>query len=199
MDSEEISYRFIRNVQETEKKSPSLSTIHEKFYQSIAQYIISLKDRLGKESSEQKKLLLRDEIENTEKIAYSIYEFREKKILLAAISKIRGGNPNIKNLVSGERKLFESILELLKKTRKQILEVDTRKNQYDDLPNEQPIEKNIEQNKNPIVQVTHDIPEFIGTDMKKYNLKKGDVISIPPDMKTMLSKKNVIRELKIYK
>jgi hypothetical protein len=88
---------------------------------------------------------------------------------------------------------------LLKKTRKQILEVDTRKNQYDDLPNEQPIEKNIEQNKNPIVQVTHDIPEFIGTDMKKYNLKKGDVISIPPDMKTMLSKKNVIRELKIDK
>ena len=198
MDSEEISYRFIRNVQETEKKSPSLSSINEKFYQSISQYIISLKDRLENESSDQKKLLLRDEIDNTEKIANSIYEFREKKILLAAISKIRGGSPNIKNLVKEERELFESVLELLKKARQKILEIDSGKNKDENMSNEQ-LTENIEDNKNPIVQVTHDIPEFIGTDMKKYNLKKDDIISIPPDMKIMLSKKNVIRELKIEK
>jgi DNA replication initiation complex subunit (GINS family) len=185
MDSEEISYRVIRNVQETEKKSPSLTSIHEKFYQSLSKYVDTLKNRLKGESSEQKKILLRDEIDNAEKIAHSIYEVREKKILLAAISKIRGGSPNIKNLIVSERDLFENVIDLLKNTRKKILEKDTNKNQEVNLSNEKTLEKT-EGNRNPIVQVTHDIPEFIGTNMKKYNLKKDDILSIPSNMKTML-------------
>jgi len=198
MDSEEISYRVIRNIQDMEKKSPSLTSIHQKFYQSVLEYITTLNNRLQNESSEQKKLLLRDEINNTEKITYSIYEFREKKILLAAISKIRGGAPNTKNLVREEQELFETLLDLLKKTRKQLLENKTEKNNDDNFPNES-IKENRVENKNPIVQLTHDIPEFIGTNMRKYNLRKGDIISIPSDMKMMLSKKNVIKELKIDK
>lgn len=198
MDSEEISYRIIRNIQDMEKKSPSLTNIHQKFYQSVSEYITTLKNRLQNESSEQKKLLLRDEINNTEKIAYSIYEFREKKILLAAISKIRGGVPNTKNLVREEKELFETVLDLLKKTRKQLLENKTGKNNDDNFTNES-IKENRLENNNPIVQVTHDIPEFIGTNMRKYNLRMGDIISIPSDMKIMLSNRNVIRELKIDK
>jgi hypothetical protein len=39
--------------------------------------------------------------------------------------------------------------------------------------------------------ITKNIPEFIGTDEKKYNLRKNDIISLPEDMSEMLSKRGV--------
>jgi hypothetical protein len=43
--------------------------------------------------------------------------------------------------------------------------------------------------------VAKDIPEFIGTDAKKYNLRKGDVLSLPKDMSDTLSKRDAVKEI----
>ena len=52
------------------------------------------------------------------------------------------------------------------------------------------------QNSNKIVHIKENIPEFIGTDTKKYNLRKNDVITLPEDMSKMLSKKGAAEEVK---
>lgn len=197
MDAGEINYKTLRKIQQMEKNSPTLTKIDSDFYDALSSYLKYLDDRVEKETSSQKQMLLRDEIKNTNKIATSIYEQREKKILLASISKARGGNPDLENLVSVERNLFESLLQLMMQTRKELLKNKSKGDKKEEIKTvESEKENRKHENTNPIVMVKEDIPEFIGTDKKKYNLRRGDVISLPKDMSDTLSKRDVVKELK---
>lgn len=198
MEEDEINYRSLREIQQLEKNSPILIELKSYFYMDLSKYLIELEKRLQNESSSQKQTLLKDEIENTKKIAINIYELREKKILFAAISKTRGGNPDIKNMLNIEKNLFDSLLNVLKKTRIQLFKQEpVEKNTIDS--EEKPAEtKNLEEkqkNSNPIVRVTEDIPEFIGTNEKRYYLRKNDVLSLPDDMCEMLNRRGVIKKI----
>ena len=199
MNADEINYKTLRRIQEMEKKSPSLTRIEPNFYNDLSKYLENLDDRLGKESSPQKQMLLKIEIRDTNKIVTNIYEMREKKILLATISKARGGNPNLKNLVDVEKDLFESTLELMTQMRKQVLEKkskgSTEKEKTVDSKKED-AKNGGQENSKPVVRVTKSIPKFIGTDIKEYNLRGGDVLSLPADMRDMLLKRGVVKEIK---
>ena len=199
MNADEINYKTLRRIQEMEKKSPSLTRIESNFYNDLSKYLENLDDRLGKESSPQKQMLLKVEIRDTNKIVTSIYEMREKKILLATISKARGGNPNLKNLVDVEKDLFESTLELMTQMRKQVLEKKSKGSTEKEKtvePKKEDKNNGGQENSKPVVRVTKSIPKFIGTDMKEYNLRGGDVLSLPADMRDMLSKRGVVKEIK---
>ncbi len=199
MNADEINYKTLRRIQEMEKKSPSLTRIEPNFYNDLSKYLENLADRLGKESSPQKQMLLKVEIRDTNKIVTSIYEMREKKILLATISKARGGNPNLKNLVDVEKDLFESTLELMTQMRKQVLEKKSKGSTEKEKtvePKKEDKKNGGQENSKPVVRVTKSIPKFIGTDMKEYNLRGGDVLSLPADMRDMLLKRGVVKEIK---
>ena len=202
MTEEEINYRTLRKIQQLEKNSPVLSNIPSNFYSSMVDYLKEINERLQKEESSQKKTLLKDEVENTKKLSLSIYELREKKILLAAVSKARGGNPDIKNLIESEKKLFDSILQTMLSSRSNIFEkeeVSNEESTEEETPKEskkQIKDEKIEtKNLNPIVKVEKDMPEFIGTDEKKYFLRKNDLLSLPPDMSKMLVERGVVETL----
>lgn len=200
MDTDEINYKTLRKIQQMERKSPMLTKIDYHFYSKLSEYINALNSRLEKESKSQKQMLLKNEIQNTNKIIRSIYEHREKKNLLAAISKARGGRPDLKNLIDAERDLFDSTLKLMVQSREQLLEGRPKDKRGKDNKNvetkkeETRTEK--KDNTNQIVMVTKNIPEFIGTDTKKYNLRAGDIISLPKNMSDMLLKRNVVKEIK---
>lgn len=199
MNDDEINYKTLRKIQQIEKDSPTLTKIESDFYSSLSNYLKYLDSRLEKESSPQKQMLLTEEVQNTRKIATNIYEQREKKILLAAISKARRGEPDLKNLVDVERNLFDSILQLMVQTREELLNKKTREKEEKKTieSNAEPKHENKKQeNTNPVVMVTKDIPEFVGTDAKKYNLRKGDVVSLPQDMSNTLSKRDAVKEIK---
>jgi DNA replication initiation complex subunit (GINS family) len=205
MNENEINYKNLRKIQQIEKESPTLTKIESSFYTALSDYLKYLDSRLEKESSPQKQMLLKEEVRNTKKIATNIYEQREKKIILAAISKARGGEPDLKNLVGVERNLFDSILQMMVQTREELLNKKTREKEE-----EKTVESGVEpkaenkkqeiitpkqQNINPIVMVAKDIPEFIGTDAKKYNLRKSDILSLPKDMSDTLSKRDAVKEM----
>jgi DNA replication factor GINS len=200
MEADGINYRNLRKIQEMEKNSPVLTEIENNFYVELKKYMENLDNRLKGESSAQKQTLLKDEVLNTKKISKNIYEQREKKILLAAVSKARGGNPDLKNMIEIEKNLFNSILNLMEKSRKDLFEedlgedipVEPKKNET----KEEPKPALNESNNNPIIRVIEDIPEFIGTNEKKYNLRKNDILSIPQDMSEMLSKRGVVEKIK---
>jgi len=199
MNANEINHKTLRRIQEIEKKSPNLTRIEPNFYNDLSQYLENLDDRLGKESSSQKQMLLKIEIRDTNKIVTSIYEMREKKILLATISKAHGENPNLKNLVDEEKDLFESTLKLMTQMRKQVLEKKSKGRTEKEKTAEPKKEDNKnegQENSKPVIRITKGIPKFIGTDMKEYNLSGGDVLSLPADMRNMLSKRGVIKEIK---
>jgi DNA replication initiation complex subunit (GINS family) len=190
MDIEELNYKTLRKIQQIEDKTPSLSKIDPEFYMNFLEYINELNLRLKNETSEQRKIILKNEIINTKKIIKNIYEQREKKILFAIMTKVRGGEPNIKNLVKSEKKIFESILEIVIKQRQQIIETKKIKN------NIKKVDKKLKNESNKIFLVTDNIPEFIGIDSKKYNLRKNDIITIPKNTSELLSKRDVVKEIK---
>ena len=200
MNTDEINYKTLRKIQQMERNSPILTDIKSDFYSNLSGYLKSLEDRLGKESASQKQTLLKDELQNTNKIAINIYEQREKKILLAAISKARGGNPDLKNLVDVEKNLFDSILMLMIQLREQLLDreskADIEKNVENSKSDEMDKENEKQENSNPIVRITQDIPEFIGTNTNKYNLRRGDILSLPEDMSETLSKRGVAKKIR---
>lgn len=201
MDEDEISYKNLRKIQQMEKNSPVLIELKADFYNELLEYLKKLDKRLEKESSSQKQILIRDEIQNTKKIATNVYEQREKKILLAAVSKARGGNPDLKNMLDTEKNLFDSVLGFLLQSREHFLERKTKKNENvtNSGKTESKKEKIVEEkreNSNPVLLVTQGIPEFIGTDTKRYNLRKDDVVSMPENMSEMLLKRNVVQKIK---
>ena len=201
MEEDEINYKTLRKVQQMEKDSPVLTKLDHSFYKDLSNYLKDLNNRLEKESSSQKQMLLKDEIQNTKKIAANIYEQREKKIVLAAISKARGGNPDLKNMLDVEKNLFDSILELMLKSRKEFLTKEDKSSdnkivEAEEKPAEPKKEEKKQENSNPMVRVTENIPEFIGTDEKRYNLRKNDVLSLPEDMSDTLTKRGVVEKIK---
>ena len=198
MNSDEFSYKYLRKIQQIEEDSTIPTKIDITFYENLSRYIENLKGRLNDESSSYKQKILENEIKNTKKIAKEIYEIREKKIILSAISKARGGNPNIKNLIKEEINLFNSTFIIMIQYRNIFLENKALKIEEKDLEKNEvysKIENDKIENTNEILIVIEDIPEFIGIDTKKYMLKKGDIISLPDNMSNILLKKNVVKKI----
>ncbi len=201
MDLEDINYRTLRHIQQKEQNTPILTKIDKEFYQLLAQHIDKLEERLEHEKKPQKQALLKDEIHNTKKLGVSIYEQREKKIVLAAISKARGGHPDVNALVEKEQELYDALLSLMSTTREQLLQNEsTTKKPKQQEPVKPPTpsaeEPDQKSNTRPIIQITKDIPEFVGTDEKRYHLKHSDVLSLPEDMSSTLVERGVAKKIK---
>jgi len=194
---EEINYRYLRKIQQSEKNSPKISELSSDFYKQLTDYIKTLEDNSKRENTEQKQKIINEEIKNTKKIIENIYEHREKKIILAAITKARGGKPNIENLIDYEQELFDSIYSILQKSREELYKKnnDLKQKKTKNLKNHNENQIINNENKNPIILLTEDIPEFVGTDTKKYLLKKNDIISISPHICELLSKRDKCKEL----
>ena len=205
MDEEEISYRLLRKIQKREQNSPKLSELRYSFYKNVSEYIQSLEKRLDDEKNQQKQRILEEEIENSKKIFLNIYEQREKKILLAAISKARGGKPSLENTADIEKELFDKILETVNSSRNNVLvkkneniavEKDDEPKEIEKKENEESEGKKIDNN-NPVIRINNDVPEFIGTDKKKYKLRKDDILSASPDLCKILCKRNISKEIEM--
>ena len=141
------------------------------FYQKFSEYLKNLQRIAEKEENSQKIKLFDDEIQNTKKIAFNIYELREKKIIQAALSKVRGGKPDLKNLLEIEKRLYDSLVKQIIVSREEILEQKLeKKTDVKSAPEKGKKEK--KSNTNAIVRVTQDTPEFVGTNMKTYYFEK---------------------------
>jgi len=116
-----ISYISLRKIQQAERNSSTLTRIDKNFYRDVSTFLSDLNNRLIEEKSPKKQILIREELQRIEKVINSIYEQREKKILIAAMTKSRGGDPNIKNILEEEKKLFEEVYNLLISTKRYII------------------------------------------------------------------------------
>ena len=105
MKVDDTAYKTLRKIQLMEEKSPLLTKIDQKFYSQLSEYQKNPNNISGKDS------------QIIERIFISICELREKKIVKAALSKARGGKPDLKNMLDGEKKLFDSTLDVLMQTR----------------------------------------------------------------------------------
>jgi DNA replication initiation complex subunit (GINS family) len=198
MDEHEgITYKMLRRLQQSEQTSSALTKINSNFYQDLSTYVKNIERSVEQETNKLKVKLFSDEAENTRKIANSIYELREKKIVQAALATARGATPDLRNLLDIEKKLYTALVEQIAASRKEIFEEPTdRYQKKQSTPPPVVNEPKRDPNTNPIVRVLEDTPEFIGTDEKTYSLRKEDVLSLPREMTEPLLKKGVVKQVK---
>ncbi|MDG6228382.1 MAG: hypothetical protein QCH96_00275 [Candidatus Thermoplasmatota archaeon] len=215
MDDDEFDYKMLRKIQESEKQSPMTTKIPKTFYEDVSVFLKGLQDQFEKETKQKRKMIIADEIQNIEKIVINIYEQREKKIIIAATSRVRGGNPSVKNLLDDELTLFDTLQEVLKNARDSLLSKE-KEVVYSQRSDESPLQKTHQENTGPnqehkviqqkaisvdndhiFVTIIKDMPTFVGTDAKQYTIKKGDVLSVPPQMASMLKKRRIAEEITI--
>jgi DNA replication initiation complex subunit (GINS family) len=196
-EHEEINYKTLRKLQQAEQTSSVPTKINVNFYQDLSSYIKTIEQSVESEKNPLKLKLFADEAQNTKKIANSIYELREKKIVQAALATARGAAPDLRNLLDIEKKLYNTLVEQLMISRREIFEQPTD-HQSKKQPASSPVVEQPKRNPNtnPIVRVLEDTPEFIGTDEKTYLLCKEDVLSLPHEMTEPLLKKEVVKQVK---
>jgi DNA replication initiation complex subunit (GINS family) len=196
-EREEITYKTLRKIQQAEQATSSLTKIDTNFYRDVAAYVKNLENSIASEKNPTKLKLFSDEISNMKKIINSIYELREKKIVHNALSTVRSGTPDLKNLLEVEKRLFDSLVEQICSSRQEIFEGAT-KSIAPKHPPSQPAAPapTREPNTNPIVRVVEDTPAFVGTDEKTYALRKEDVLSLPAETAGPLLKKGVVKQVK---
>ena len=194
MEIEEINYKNLTKIQQLEKASPFLSKVNINFYSDLTDYLKNLDDVIKQEKKSENVKIFLEEINNTKKIAFNIYESREKKIVQFALSKVRGGKPDLKNILEIEQKLLESLVELIIQTRINLLK--EKQNKDENISHQKEEIESSKENDNKIVRILENIPEFIGTDMKTYRLRKEDVLTVSKEIGATLIKRGVVEVIK---
>ena len=196
-EHEEISYKTLRRLQQGEQTASVLTKINVNFYQDLSSYIKTIEKSVENEKNPLKLKLFTDEAQNTKKIANSIYELREKKIVQAALATARGAVPDLRNLLDIEKKLYTALVEQIVFSRREIFEEPADRDSKKQ-PASPPVvdQQKRDSNTNPIVRALEDTPEFIGIDEKTYSLRKEDVLSLPREMTEPLLKKGIVKQIK---
>lgn len=175
-----LSYSKIRNIEQNEKMASGLTDIGINFYQEAVSYIKEMEEKIEgeriKNPSSRKIMLLSDELRNTKRILKNIFERREKKIVMNALLMARTEGKTPENLTREEKIFYDSLLKILKENRKKIFEV--KKKEF------------------AILRILKDVPQFVDSNMKKYRLKKEDIISLPVEVAKILIERKAAEEIK---
>ena len=210
MNDDDLSYKDLRRLHQLEKRSSAITQLRNDFYIKVMDYIKELEQILDNADSPQKRKLIEDELKNARQAFREIYELREKKIVLAALSKVRGGNPDLRNLIHEETVLFEMLVDVLKNARDNTL---TDKKTEDSSPQTyetEPINKKVDEKEanhheevkkegneeRTVVLMKKDLPTFVGINMKRYTLRENDVISMPLNMGETLEKRGAAEKVR---
>jgi DNA replication factor GINS len=196
-EHKDINYKTLRRIQQDEQSSSLLTKIHSNFYKDLALFLKTLEGSIEHEKNPLKLKLFSDEAQNTKKLANSIYELREKKIVQAALATARGATPDLGNFLEIEKKLYRSLVEQINLSRTEIFEKPSEQASLEpSLPTQElPLAHDVPHT-HPIVRVLEDTPAFVGTDGKTYLLRKEDVLSMPREMTEPLLKKKVVAQVK---
>jgi DNA replication initiation complex subunit (GINS family) len=184
-----ITYETVRNAHRAEKEE-ELQKLPDGFFESVRNWF-KVKERLKDTTS-----LL--EVENAKKLLEDVINRRQKKIVLAALSTMRGQLPPA-GLNDEERKFFDDIVNTLKAFKN---DMNEKFRSFDDIAQEKVEEakKSIEEmkpveveniavkpNGKLLVKILIDLPKFVGTDMQSYGpLRTGDIITLPEEVAKLL-------------
>lgn len=208
MEETAVSYKSLRKIQQAEQAAAALSKLETGFYRDVTSYLQALEKSVATEKNPQKSRLFAEELANTKKLITGIYDLREKKIVSAAVVAARGGEPDIKCLAEEEHPLYDGLVQAITQVRQHILATETPAVQEpmqpmkadsepmapapQPKPPETPPSPPVKANPNPLLRVAQDMPRFVGTDLHVYELRKDDVLSLPPEMAAPLLKRGIL-------
>ena len=198
-DEVKITYNTLFEILKREKDREEIQKLDNNFIQNLVSYLNEKKRVIEKEQkdldffSEEEKNKLMLQLQNIKKLIRDLYDRREKKIIAMALNKSRTGSSLIDttNLLPIEKKLFEELVEILQKFRKENLFKII--NEYKLPENISPQEpKELKTQENPTrIRLMDNVPEFAGTDLKIYGpYEKDQVVELPKEIADLLISTN---------
>ena len=228
-EDEELTFETIAQVYREERNSTALTKLQKQFYESLNAYLEKLQNSYLEERtnnpSSPKAMMLEDEYNKAQRRASQIYEYRERKIALLAISVVNGGSPNLSLMTDEEKIAFDKLTEIFKQNRLDILlkreedacesrsfliskrkiakleatdEVQGHKKHQAEIETEVKEENASNDNipqENPVLLILEDIPSF-ETEERTFNLKKNDAVSLPKKIAGILCRSGKARVIK---
>ncbi len=196
-----LTFEKIRDIHRAEKESKKLEKLPDNIMQETAEYV-ERKQRIKQKTSTDIY-----ELENIKNTVKDLFECRERKILNLALYSVRTGMP-VENLTKEEEKLFYNVVSVLKTFREDFLDKlgqpaamiqfgkekdENSKKKESPEPREEDtkVPERTQTQKERKIKILQDIPEFVGTDLKSYSLKKNDIISVDEKIEKLLIKKGL--------
>ncbi len=177
---EAITFEYIRKIQRKEQYESKLSEIPDDFYDKAKRYL----DQKRRLAEKKKDKMAERELTNIQNLLEDIYNRRETKILQQSVFAARTGIP-VQNLNKIEEKFFKQLVDLLKYQREKTLNILRKKTKG---TKKKPKLKKVE--------FKEDIPEFVGSDLKKYGpFKPGDKAEIPAGNAELMIKSGNAKEV----
>lgn len=204
MKKEELNEEKLREILEAERmsktrKNRALTKIGHDFYSNLKRYLNETQKAFEKEykinPTSSKTLLLRDELSSSKRLAENIFELREEKIMLTALSVIKGGKPDLSLMVKEEKGLYENLLNVLKENREELLSIEpeTKYEKTETVP----VKEHKPKTGYTVVRALDNLL-FVASNEKEYNLTANDVVSLPEDTALLLCKTGKAKEINIY-
>jgi len=102
----DLSYNFLRKLQQTERGSMALTVLSSEFYGGVCTFLTTQQDNLKEEQS----LMKVKEIENTKKVLEDILRSRQRKILLRALQST---SKDTEGMAPEEVKLYREMRKVI--------------------------------------------------------------------------------------
>lgn len=226
---EELTFETIAQVYREERNSTALTKLQRHFYKDLNDYLEKLRssylEERNHDPTSSKTLMLEDEYNKAQRRASQIYEHRERKIVLLALSAVNGGSPNLSQMTNDEKIAFDNLVDTLKKNRSHILlrkEEDTCESKSfliseqksvkaepaDEIEGHKKLLAEEEmkvkgenesfdeiQQENPVLLILEDILSF-ETEERTFDLKKNDAVSLPRKVAKILCRSGKARVIK---
>lgn len=205
----EIGFAEISEVYRNERNSKSLTKVRPDFYEKAKDYLESLEkdySELGSKPSSAQAMMLQDEIKKVKKRLGQIYDHRERKISLAALSGACGGEAP-KHMTKLEKHLYSNLVDVLRHYREskscedappaatelaaEEIEVVPRPDVAGMLTGEV---GEMKADESLVLRVLKDVPSFAGAD-RVYNLKKADIVTLPATFADVLVSRGAAKVL----
>lgn len=120
----------LRAAQTRERASDGLQDLRDSFYEEVAEYIESLRERRDAAADEaddpfrsEEVQSLTDEIETAEQVAEAIYERRMGKVVKQASLAAAGMNTGMEGLTAEEKRLYRDLVERIEENKSHVLDV----------------------------------------------------------------------------
>lgn len=175
-----VDYSLLRRIQAKERSGEELAVLPEEFFSGVCEFVRGRGERLERSFD----LSEAREFENSLKTLRDISDRRTHKILLKALRVKKYSGEETIGLALEEKKLFQSVVELLKQNEERVERILSRKE-------ESAGERTVIASKRELKFVA-DVPCFVGLDLNNYGpFKAGERAVLPESEAELLLKKRM--------
>ncbi len=164
-----LTFDTIRDLERTERTGKKLQKLPEDIVAQIREYK-KRKEKIAEKTSNDL-----TEMENINSTITRLFELREAKMLSSVVDAVRTGYPP-DNMIKDEEEVFYRLVESLKKYREKFFHTLSKEPET-------------------MYRVVKPIPSFIGPDMKNYELREDEIVSIPHPLNELLLREGIIEKV----